>query len=115
MMAQKLEKRLKTNIVVENKPGAMSNCLQFCGEVSCHGYTLLHTTPALIINPLLNKKLGYDNVFKDFAPITNLAMGTGYVMVINPNLPAKNSSGIYSNSAKIIRFRFFIFCRTLYT
>ncbi len=89
-MAQKLEKRLKTTIVVENKPGANGAiATAFVARSSADGYTLLHTTPAFIINPLLNKKLGYD-VFKDFAPITNLAMGTGYVMVVNAALPVKN-------------------------
>ena len=89
-MAQKLEKRLKTTIVVENKPGANGAiATAFVARSPADGYTLLHTTPAFIINPLLNKKLGYD-VFKDFAPITNLAMGTGYVMVVNSALPVKN-------------------------
>ena len=90
MMAKKLEQRLKTSIVVENKPGANGAiATAFVARSQADGYTLLHTTPAFIINPLLNKKLGYD-VFKDFAPITNLAMGTGYVMVVNSALPAKN-------------------------
>lgn len=90
MMAKKLEQRLKTSIVVENKPGANGAiATAFVARSPADGYTLLHTTPAFIINPLLNKKLGYD-VFKDFAPITNLAMGTGYVMVVNSALPAKN-------------------------
>ena len=90
MMAKKLEQRLKTSIVVENKPGANGAiATAFVARSPADGYTLLHTTPAFIINPLLNKKLGYD-VFKDFAPITNLAMGTGYVMVVNSTLPAKN-------------------------
>jgi len=90
MMAKKLEQRLKTSIVVENKPGANGAiATAFVARSLADGYTLLHTTPAFIINPLLNKKLGYD-VFKDFAPITNLAMGTGYVMVVNSALPAKN-------------------------
>jgi tripartite-type tricarboxylate transporter receptor subunit TctC len=90
MMAKKLEQRLKTTIVVENKPGANGAiATAFVARSPADGYTLLHTTPAFIINPLLNKKLGYD-VFKDFAPITNLAMGTGYVMVVNSALPVKN-------------------------
>jgi tripartite-type tricarboxylate transporter receptor subunit TctC len=90
MMSKKLEQRLKTTIVVENKPGANGAiATAFVARSPADGYTLLHTTPAFIINPLLNKKLGYD-VFKDFAPITNLAMGTGYVMVVNSALPAKN-------------------------
>ncbi len=90
MMAKKLEQRLKTTIVVENKPGANGAiATAFVARSPAEGYTLLHTTPAFIINPLLNKKLGYD-VFKDFAPITNLAMGTGYIMVVNSALPVKN-------------------------
>ena len=36
----------------------------------------------------MQKKLPYD-VHRDFAPITNLASGGGYVLAVNPSVPAK--------------------------
>ena len=89
-IAQKLEGRLKGKIVVENKVGANGEIASaIVAKSPGDGYTLMHTTPAFIINPLINKNLSYD-VFKDFVPITNIGTGTGYVLVVNPNLPVKN-------------------------
>ena len=89
-VAQKLEARLNGKIVVENKIGANGEIASaLVAKSPGDGYTLMHTTPAFIINPLINKNLSYD-VFKDFVPITNIGTGTGYVLVVNPNLPVKN-------------------------
>ena len=90
LIAQQLESKFKTSVIVENRPGA--NGVIAAGIVSQSkpdGYTLLHTTPAFIINPLINKSLSYD-VFKDFVPVSNIGIGTGYVLVVNPALPIKS-------------------------
>lgn len=86
-VALSLEKKLGTSIVVENKAGANGAIGALAVKnAQPDGYTILHTTPAFIINPIINKNIGYD-VFKDFVPVTNIGTGTGYVMVINPKLP----------------------------
>jgi len=90
MVAQQLDKQLGQRVVVDNKPGANGAIgATMVAKAPADGYTLLHTTPAFVINPYVNKNLGYD-VFKDFVPITNVGVGTGYIMVINPALPAKD-------------------------
>lgn len=53
------------------------------------GYTVLHSAPAVIINPLIYKKLQY-NVHNDFVPVTQVAAGVGFLMLVNASLPAYN-------------------------
>jgi tripartite-type tricarboxylate transporter receptor subunit TctC len=90
MVAQQLEKQMGQTIVVDNKAGANGAIgAQLVAKAPADGYTLLHTTPAFVINPFVNKATPYD-VQKDFVPITNVGVGTGYVMVVNPKLPVKN-------------------------
>jgi tripartite-type tricarboxylate transporter receptor subunit TctC len=87
-MAIRLEKALNTTIVVENRMGANGAIgAQVVKNAPPDGYTVLHTTPAFLINTVANKNIGYD-VFKDFTPISLMGTGTGYVMVINPALKA---------------------------
>lgn len=90
MVAHQLEKQLGQPIIVDNKAGANGAIgAAAVARAQPDGYTLLHTTPAFVINPFVNKSIQYD-VFKDFVPITNVGIGTGYVMVISPRIPAKN-------------------------
>jgi tripartite-type tricarboxylate transporter receptor subunit TctC len=90
LVAHQLEKQLGQPIVIDNKAGANGAIgAAMVKNAAADGYTLLHTTPAFVINPFVNKGTPYD-VFKDFVPITNVGIGTGYLMVINPKLPAKN-------------------------
>lgn len=90
MVAEQLGKRLFQTVIVDNRAGANG---AIGANVVAHappdGYTLLHTTPAFVINPYVNKALGYD-VFKGFVPITNVGMGTGYILVVNAKLPVSN-------------------------
>ena len=90
MVAHQLEKQLGQPVVIDNKAGANGAIgATMVAKAPADGYTLLHTTPAFVINPLVNKHIQYD-VFKDFVPITNVGLGTGYLMVINPKLPVKD-------------------------
>ncbi|MGH8699945.1 MAG: tripartite tricarboxylate transporter substrate-binding protein, partial [Burkholderiales bacterium] len=50
--------------------------------------TLLHTSFAFAVNPSIVRKMPFD-VVKDFAPVTDVALGTGYLMVSHPGFPAK--------------------------
>jgi tripartite-type tricarboxylate transporter receptor subunit TctC len=91
MVAHQLEKQLGQPVVIDNKAGANGAIgAMFVKNAPPDGYTLLHTTPAFVINTFVNKGSTQYDVFRDFAPITNVGIGTGYIMVINPKLPAKN-------------------------
>lgn len=90
MVALQLDKQMGVRVIVDNKAGANGAIgAAMVAKAPPDGYTLLHTTPAFVINPHVNKNLSYD-VFKDFVPITNVGIGTGYIMVINPALPTHN-------------------------
>jgi tripartite-type tricarboxylate transporter receptor subunit TctC len=53
------------------------------------GYTLLHVTASLVINPHIYRKLPYD-ALKDFDAVTNLVIGAGYLIVVNPSVPVSS-------------------------
>ena len=53
------------------------------------GYTLLNTSFGFAVNPAILKKMPFD-IEKDFVPVTNVALGLGYLMVVNPKVPANN-------------------------
>ncbi len=46
------------------------------------GHTLLHVTASFVINPNTYTSLPYD-IFRDFEPVTNVVLGTGYLLVLH--------------------------------
>jgi tripartite-type tricarboxylate transporter receptor subunit TctC len=59
---------------------------EIVAQAAADGYTLLHVTAAFTINPSVYRKLPYR--VEDFAPITNLAVGVGYLLLVHPSVPA---------------------------
>lgn len=53
------------------------------------GHTLLHVTASFVINQHIYRKLPYD-VFRDFEPVANLVLGTGYLLLVNPSVPVSS-------------------------
>mgnify|MGYP003340164290 CR=1 FL=1 len=53
------------------------------------GHTLLHVTASFVINPNTYTSLPYD-IFRDFEPVSNLVLGTGYLLVLHPAVPANS-------------------------
>ena len=90
LVAERLTAVLGQQVIVENRPGAGSMLgTEFAAKAPGDGYTLLiGGTSALVINPHLYSKLGYDTL-RDFAPITNLA-SLPMVICVNPSFPAHN-------------------------
>jgi len=93
-LAQKLGDRLGQGVVVENKGGAGGSiAAEAVARAAPDGHTLFFgTTGTLAINPSLYAKLRYDPV-KDFAPVSLMAT-TMNVLVVNPDVPAKNLSDL---------------------
>jgi tripartite-type tricarboxylate transporter receptor subunit TctC len=89
LVAERLTAALGQQVIVENRPGAGSMLgTEFAAKAPGDGYTLLiGGTSALVINPHLYSKLGYDTM-RDFAPITNLA-SLPMVICVNPSFPAR--------------------------
>jgi tripartite-type tricarboxylate transporter receptor subunit TctC len=48
---------------------------------------MLHVSFSFAVNPSIVRKMPFD-VVRDFAPVTDVALGTGYLMVSHPKFPA---------------------------
>jgi tripartite-type tricarboxylate transporter receptor subunit TctC len=83
------EKELGQTVVIDNRGGANG---MLGSEIVAHatpdGYTLLHVSFSFAVNPAVRKKMPFD-VVKDFAPVTDIALGTGYLIVAHPKFEAK--------------------------
>jgi tripartite-type tricarboxylate transporter receptor subunit TctC len=89
IIAAELGRLLGQQIVVENRPGAGGNLgAEPVARAAADGYTIFYNTSAMTIAPALYSKLAYDPQ-KDFAPV-GLAATVPLVLVINPQVPAKN-------------------------
>lgn len=89
ILAQKLSDTLGRQVVVENRPGAGGNIgHEVASKMPADGYTLLlSSNAALVANPLLYKRLGFDPL-NDFAPISVVAKA-GPVLAVHPSVPAR--------------------------
>jgi tripartite-type tricarboxylate transporter receptor subunit TctC len=89
VLAQHFSISLKQQFFVENRPGAGNMIgIESVARSAPDGYTLLMVPSTLALNSVLYKKVNYDPI-GDFAPITVAATAPN-VLVINPNVPAKN-------------------------
>ena len=90
VLYQQVEKELGQPIVIDNRGGANAILgADIVAKANPDGYTLLNTSFGFAVNPAIYKKLPFD-VIKDFSPVTDVALGTGYLMVANLQLPAKS-------------------------
>lgn len=81
---------LGQSIVVDNRSGANGIIgTDTVAKAPPDGHTLLHVTASFVINQHIYRKLPYD-VFKDFDPVTNVVLGTGYLVLLNPSVPASS-------------------------
>ncbi|NBQ95293.1 MAG: tripartite tricarboxylate transporter substrate binding protein [Betaproteobacteria bacterium] len=89
IIAAELGRLLGQQVVVENKPGAGGNLgAEQVARAAADGYTIFYNTSAITIAPALYGKLTYDPQ-KDFVAV-GLAATVPLVLVINPEVPAKN-------------------------
>ena len=86
-MTLKMSERLGQQFVVDNRPGAGGSIgVETAARANADGYTLLFASGTFLINQLLYK-VPYD-ALRDFAPVS-LASESGYVLAVNPGVPAK--------------------------
>ena len=87
-VAQQVESASGWNFVVDNRAGAAGIIgYGIVAKAAPDGYTVLHATAALVINPSIYRKLPYD--VGDFAPITSLGSAYGYLVIVNPSVRAR--------------------------
>jgi tripartite-type tricarboxylate transporter receptor subunit TctC len=90
VLYQQVEKELGQPVVVDNRGGANGILgASIVANANPDGYTLLNVSFSFAVNPAIRKSMPFD-VEKDFAPVTNVALGLGYLMVAHPKVPAKN-------------------------
>lgn len=89
-LANSFEKTLGTNIIVDNRGGAGGTLgAGVAARTPPDGYTLMLTSPSYTFTPTIyGKKLPYD-AYKDFTPITIMAL-IPHVVVVHPSLPVMN-------------------------
>ena len=84
-----VEEDLGQPMVIDNRGGANGIVgADTVAKAAPDGYTIMVTSFGLAVNQYIVKKLPFD-LRKDFLPITNIAVGTGYLMVSNPAVPVK--------------------------
>ena len=87
LVGEEMAKTLGQPVIVENRPGSGGTIgAEAVAKAPADGYTLLLASPALVINPLLRAKAGYD-ALRDFAPVTVIA-NTHQLLLAHPSLPA---------------------------
>ena len=87
-IASGAEKDLGT-IVIDNRGGANGIIgTQIVANANPDGYTLLHVSTSIAINPSVYKKLPYDTQ-RDLATVTFVALGSGYVVLAGNNFQGK--------------------------
>ena len=92
VIAQKLSDALGVSFIVDNRPGAAGNIgADIVAKSNADGYTILMANSTIAI-PSLSAKLPFD-VKKDFAPLSNIALGPS-VLIVNPDLPVTDIKGL---------------------
>jgi tripartite-type tricarboxylate transporter receptor subunit TctC len=89
LVAEGMGARLGRTFIVENRPGASGNiAAQMVANAAPDGKALLFVPSSHATNASLYRKLPFDTA-NDF-PSVGLVASTPYVLMINPQVPAKN-------------------------
>jgi tripartite-type tricarboxylate transporter receptor subunit TctC len=100
VLAARLEPALGQSIVIDNRAGANGIIgVDIVSKSAPDGYTLLMTSSSFVINSIVYRKLPYD-IHKDFIPITNVALGLGYLLLVHPSLPANSVQELIALAGK---------------
>lgn len=93
-----LTKAWGQQVVIDNKPGAAGNIgTRQAANASPDGYTLLHTSSAILINPSLYKDPGYK--LDQFKPLLSSGSNCSAV-VVNPAYGAATLDDVVAQAAK---------------
>lgn len=100
LVTQQVTVQVGRNFIVDNRPGANGTIGgKIMVDATPDGYTLYVTSGSFAVNPSTRKNMPFD-VRKDFAPITKLAQGGGYILTVNPTLPVRSAKELIALSRK---------------
>ncbi len=89
LVGQHLSIQTGQTFVVDNRPGGGGVVgAQVVAEAAPDGYTLLVTSSSFVINPSFHKNMPF-NVVRDFEAVTNICAVDGFILGINPKVPAQ--------------------------
>jgi len=88
-LSNKLTGTLGQQVIVDNRPGHSGTiAADIVSKAVADGHTVLLGTIALVINPVLTKKMPFDT-FKDLLPVTQAVDSTN-ILIVHPSVPAKS-------------------------
>ena len=99
-LAQQVAQAWGQPIVIDNRSGANGI---IAGELTARavpdGYTLLYTSASLANNQLVLRKPPFD-ALTDLAPVTQVTSLPGYLVLVNPELPARSMTELIELSKR---------------
>lgn len=94
-LSNKLTASLGHQVVVDNRPGHSGTiAADIVTKATPDGHTILLGTIALVINPILTKKMPFDT-FKDLVPVTQAVDSTN-ILIVHPSVAAKSVKDLIS-------------------
>ena len=88
--ARQVETQVGRTLVVDNRSGANGLVgAELVSNATPDGYTMLWTTASIAINQAINPRFPLD-VFRDLEPVSLLARGSGYFVLVSPALGVKS-------------------------
>lgn len=89
LLAQKMTEHGGQNVIVDNRPGGLTNVgTEFAARSPGDGYTLVLQSLPMVVNPVVLGKMPYDYE-RDLAPVS-LIVTSPYLWVVHPSVPARS-------------------------
>ena len=86
VLAQRLTESFGQQVIVDNRPGAGGNlAFEALARADADGYTILNSTPGIVINPSLYRKVSFK--IEDFVAISHVGEAPLLIMA-HPSVPA---------------------------